>query len=191
MKNLLKSRGSTPFSHLARLLLWRGVLINEAEKNGGDDMKGRFIITVLIAAALMAGAPLLSPAHAGQAGGKEGERNVKKESVKRSGKRKMNLRIRREGEHGIEVVAGYIHLIRGSNIVMDGEKFSLARAEIKDEHMGTVGKHELYPGLKAHVVLEFGRVQRVTVYDFKRPRRIEGRENLEREREKMLRRTGK
>jgi hypothetical protein len=187
MKNLMKSTGSKVLSHLAYLLHWRESLINEAAETE-EIMKGRFIIAVLIMAGLILGAPILSHA---QAGGKERERNVKKESVERSGKRKMNLRIRREGEHGIEVVKGYIHLIRGSNIVMDGEKFSIARVEIQDEHRGTVGKHELYPGLKAHVVLEYGRVKKVTVYDFKRPRRIEGLENLEREREKMLRRTGK
>jgi hypothetical protein len=156
-------------------------------------MKGRFIITVLMEAGLVMGGPLESGTHAGQKPERQNTRHniwKGKDNVKRTGKRDMNIRVRQESEPGIEVVMGSIDLVRGNHIVMDGEKFSLSRAEIVDEHLGTVGKHELYPALKAHVVLEYGKVKKVIVYGFQRPLQIEGREKLEKQREKMLRRAG-
>jgi hypothetical protein len=122
------------------------------------NLKTKYILAA-IACLLMLLAPLASESEAGQGNRGQGR-------TERSGAHGNNTRETMGGELSVVIVKGKITATGRNSIEMDGERFYTSGATIIDHRKRPLKGKDLYVGLKVHVVLRGGLVDRIVAYGF-------------------------
>jgi hypothetical protein len=107
---------------------------------------------------------------------------------KRSGKHGLNIRTKVKGDPLREVVQGQITEVREKGIVMDGQFFSFSGARLQDEQGAELSYTDIYPGLRAGVVYEAGRIEKIIIFNLSRPLMTRDPGFIQQERSRTLKR---
>jgi hypothetical protein len=107
-------------------------------------------------------------------------------AAKRSGKHHLNVHTKVKGDPSREVVQGQITSVRENGIVMDGQLFSFTGASLQDEQGAELSYTDIYPGLRAGVVYEAGRIEKIIIFNLSRPVMTRDMKFMQQERSRTL-----
>jgi hypothetical protein len=107
-------------------------------------------------------------------------------AAKRSGRHGLNIHTKIKGDQWSEVVQGQITAVRKDGIVMDGQSFSFSGASLQNEQGTVLSYTDIYPGLRAGVVYNAGRIEKIIIYNLKRPLKTTDQRFIQQERSRTL-----
>jgi hypothetical protein len=107
---------------------------------------------------------------------------------KRSGEHGLNIRTKVKGDPLRDVVQGQITKVREDGIVMDGQFFSFNGAQLQDERGTELSYTDIYPGLRAGVVYEAGRIEKIIIFNLSIPLKTSDPGFIRQERSRTLQR---
>jgi hypothetical protein len=109
-------------------------------------------------------------------------------AARRSGKHGLNIHTKVKGDPSREVVQGQITRVREDGIVMDGQFFSFSGAGLQDEQGAELSYTDIYVGLRAGVVYQAGRIEKIIIFNLSRPVMTRDMRFIQQERSRTLQR---
>jgi hypothetical protein len=143
----------------------------------------RTVQSVFIMIAIMLGILLAAPVNQASAA----QSSSKSDGVTYSGVHRRNVHVKTDNGK-VDIVKGTIFSVRGNTITMDGESFSIPSGKIHDQLGRSVQPEELYPGLKARLVIRNGYVESVTILNFFRGKAVTDPQQVEQIRQREMKR---